>query len=83
MTPHDSHPAAGGGGKPEAGKSGRRPRGAVFATATEAARGVLRALSKEGMSGAIPLAVVLLVLALLLALLALVSPVAPFVYPLF
>lgn len=62
---------------------GARPRGAGLYLAYDSARAALRALVETKMTSLLPLALVLLGLALLLALCALVSPIAPFVYPLF
>lgn len=62
---------------------GYRPRGAVLGIALSSSLLVIKALFGARLGALSPLVVVLLVLALILALLALVSPIAPFVYPLF
>ena len=61
----------------------KRPRGAFFVALFMSMGAVLKALWREKMTGIFPLVLVLFGLAILLSFLTAISPLAPFVYPLF
>ena len=63
--------------------AGCRPRGAVFGIALSTTWLIIKAFLNAELGWTLPLVVVLLILALLLSVLTLISPIAPFVYPLF
>jgi hypothetical protein len=63
--------------------SGYRPKGAVFSIALSSAFMVIKALFHTRLGLLLPLVLVLLFLAMILGILSLVSPIAPFIYPLF
>ena len=64
-------------------KKNVRPRGAWLLSAGWVFRDVFRALWKESVAGFAPMVLLLLALAVLLSILTALSPIAPFVYPLF
>lgn len=61
----------------------KRPRGAWLVSAAMSSRAVMRALWTERLGGLLPIAAILLILAVILSFLTAISPIAPFVYPLF
>ena len=61
----------------------KRPRGAWLVSAAWSLRDVMRALWRQRLGGFVPVVLVLFALAVLLSFLTAVSPIAPFVYPLF
>ncbi len=61
----------------------KRPRGAWLMSAAWSLRDVMKALWREKLLGLSPAVLVLFALALLLSFLTAISPIAPFVYPLF
>lgn len=61
----------------------KRPRFAWLLSMLWAFRDVTASLWRERLMGLVPVVLVLFILALLLAFLTAVSPIAPFVYPLF
>jgi hypothetical protein len=63
--------------------AGYRPKGAVIGVALSTSILVIKALFEARMGWFLPLVIVLLLMALVLGILSLVSPIAPFVYPLF
>jgi len=63
--------------------SGYRPKGAVLSIAFSSAFMVIKALFNTRLGWLLPMVLVLLLLALVLGILSLVSPIAPFIYPLF
>jgi hypothetical protein len=67
---------------PEPGQN-KRPRGAWFIAAFLSLIELIKAFWKEKMVGALPVVLVLFILAVLLSFLTAISPLAPFVYPLF
>ena len=61
----------------------RRPFGAWWLSAAWSFREILGALWGERLTGLVPVVLILFALAMLLSFLAAISPIAPFVYPLF
>ncbi len=62
---------------------GRRPRGAWLVATSASIRDVFRSLFRQRLRSVSPMLLVLIVLGLLLGFLTAISPLAPFVYPLF
>lgn len=61
----------------------KRPRGAFFVSAAMSFRDVAKALWRQRLAGLMPAFIILFLLALILSFLTAISPIAPFVYPLF
>ena len=61
----------------------KRPTGAFFVAAFMSLISLMKAMWHEQMTGVFPLVLILFGLALLLSFLTAISPLAPFVYPLF
>ena len=61
----------------------RRPFGAWWIAAACSFREVIVALWRQRLTGLVPMVLILFALAMLLSFLAAISPIAPFVYPLF
>ena len=61
----------------------KRPFGAWFISVYLSFTELINALWREQLTGLVPMVLVLFLLAVILSFLAAVSPIAPFVYPLF